>query len=434
MDFITIDCGASFVKAALFNSDGEIVGKAVKQSPFGKNQIGTLTPLVRDICDELLQKAGDKVCLSISNEMHGFILADEKGTPITDYISWQKEYGRMSIDGGTACEMLSSPEYSADILHTGMPLRGGLPSVNLFYLKKIGKLNDIESPIYFYTLGDYLTRILADTQPICHLTNAAATGLVDLKTNTWNERLLNTVASAQIVFPEIGTTATEFVRGRKKVTLLPAIGDQQAALYGANLSQRDELSFNMGTGGQVSRITVTLNFSPNYQLRPFFNGNYIKTIPHLPCGRALNVYIRFFRDVLKTFDVEKDDTGIWKNILDAETKSNNTGIKCDLSFFENAACKNLTGSVTDISEYSLTAGSLMKAVFNQLADNFVTASKKLSDDNWSIRKILFSGGVARKIKAIREKIIAAYGVKDFEVAADETLTGLFRYGAKGIKS
>ena len=35
MDFITIDCGASFVKAALFNSDGELVKKAINQSPFG---------------------------------------------------------------------------------------------------------------------------------------------------------------------------------------------------------------------------------------------------------------------------------------------------------------------------------------------------------------------------------------------------------------
>lgn len=428
MDFITIDCGASFVKAALFNGDGEIIERAVKQSPFGKNQIDILTPIVRDIVDDFLQKAGEKVCLCISNEMHGFILADKNGTPITDYISWQKEYGRISTDSGTACEMLSTPEYNADILQTGMPLRGGLPSVNLLYLKKIGKLNDIEPPIYFYTLGDYLIRILADAQSICHLTNAAATGLANLTTGNWNEKLLNTVATAQIVFPKIGTTAMEFVRCGKKVTALPAIGDQQAALYGANLSRYDELSFNMGTGGQVSKITSTANFSPNYQLRPFLDGKYIKTIPHLPCGRALNVYLRFFRDVLKTFDCERDDTGIWKNLLDAETKSNNTGIKCDLSFFENAACKNLTGSITDISEYSLTAGSLMKAVFNQLADNFVTASKKLSDDNLSIRKILFSGGVARKIKSIRDRIIAAYDIKDYEVAADETLKGLFRYG------
>ena len=426
MDFITIDCGASFVKAALFNGYGEIVGKAVKQSPFGKNQIDALTPLVRDICDEFLQKSGDKVCLRISNEMHGFILADENGTPITDYISWQKEYGRMSIDGGTACDILSTPEYSADILHTGMPLRAGLPSVNLLYLKKIGKLNDIKTPIYFYTLGDYLLRILADTQPVCHLTNAAATGLVDLTGGNWNERLLNAVAPAQIVFPKIGTTATEFVRGGKSVTALPAIGDQQAALYGANLSRCDELSFNMGTGGQVSRITSTLKFSPHYQLRPFLDGNYIKTIPHLPCGRALNVYIRFLSDVLKIFDVEKDAADIWQNLLYAVEKSDDAGMKCDLSFFENAACTNRTGSITDIGEYSLTAGNLMKAVFKQLADNFVVASRKLSDDNLPVRKILFSGGVSRKIKFIRDRIIAAYGVEDFEVAADETLKGLLR--------
>ena len=432
MDFITIDCGASFVKAALFNNDGEILERAVKQSPFGKNQIDALIPLVSDIFDEFLKKAGDKVCLCISNEMHGFILAESNGTPITDYISWQKEYGRINTSDGTACENLSSPEYNDDILNTGMPLRGGLPSVNLFYLKKIGKFDDIASPIYFYTLGDYLIRILSDVQPICHLTNAAATGLADLTTKNWNIKLLEAVSTAQIKFPKIGTTATEFVRAGKKVTVLPAIGDQQAALYGANLSNYDELSFNMGTGGQVSKITSAINFSPNYQVRPFLDDNYIKTIPHLPCGRALNVYFRFFRDVLKTFEVEKDDTDIWKNILDAAEKSDDDSIHCDLSFFENAVSHNITGSITNIGEYSFTVGNLMNSVFTQLADNFVNASKKLSDNTSPVKKILFSGGVARKIQFIRDRIIDAYGIRDYEVAADETLKGLFRYGLKNM--
>ena len=430
MNIITIDCGASFVKAALFDGNGEIVNRAVKQSPFGKNQISALIPLVRDIFDEFLQRAGDKVYFCISNEMHGFILAESNGTPITDYISWQKEYGRIDTPEGSACKILSSPKYSDDILKTGMPLRGGLPSVNLLYLRKIGKLNNIDKSIYFYTLGDYLIRILADIQPICHLTNAAATGLADLTKNSWNEKLLNVAAPEQVIFPKIGTTAMEFVRNGKKVIVLPAIGDQQAALYGTNLNCCDELSFNMGTGGQVSKIAYKINFSSNYQVRPFIEDNYIQTIPHLPCGRALNVYFRFFRDVLKIFEIEKNDTDIWKNLLNEEKKSYGADIYCDLSFFENAANSNLTGNITNISEYSLTVGNLMKSIFNQLANNFVTASKKLSNDNYSVKKILFSGGVARKIKSVRDRIISAYGINDYEVAVDETLKGLFRYGSK----
>ena len=216
MNFITLDCGASFVKAALFNDNGEIVNRVVKQSPFGKNQIATLTSLVREIFESLLEKSDSEICLCISNEMHGFVLADAGGTPVTDYISWQKEYGRVSLPNGSACDILSDSEYRDEIFHTGMPLRGGLPSVNLLYLRETGQLN-FDEQIYFYTLGDYLIRVLADAQPNCHLTNAAATGLVDLEKKSWNEKLLKVVPPAQIIFPQIGTTATEFVRASKKL-------------------------------------------------------------------------------------------------------------------------------------------------------------------------------------------------------------------------
>ena len=275
MDFITIDCGASFVKAARFNGNGELVKRAVNQSPFGKNQIGSLTSLVGDIFSELLQESDNTVCLCISNEMHGFLLAKGDGTPITDYISWQKEYGRIPLQTGSACEILS--EYAQDVSNTGMPLRGGLPT---------GELDKISDDVYFYTLGDYILRALSERQTETHLTNAAATGLVDLRTNDWNKKLLEVAAPSQIIFPKIGTKPVEFKFSGKKIIAFPATGDQQAALYGANLRNDDELSFNMGTGGQVSRIIHSPALSTDYQVRPFLDGKYIKTIPHLPSLRS----------------------------------------------------------------------------------------------------------------------------------------------------
>ena len=432
MDFITIDCGASFVKAALFNSDGELVKKAINQSPFGKNQISSLTSLAQDIFSELLQDAENAVCLCVSNEMHGFLLTQADGTPVTDYVSWQKEYGRIPMQNGSACEILS--EYNQDIANTGMPLRGGLPSVNLLYLRESNKLDSIKSPIYFYTLGDYILRVIVDSQPQSHLTNAAATGLVDLNTNDWNKKLLSVVAPSQIIFPKIGTAPVEFKSCSKSIIALPALGDQQAALYGANLRHGYELSFNMGTGGQVSKIINAPSLSTNYQVRPFLDGKYIKTIPHLPCGRALNVYLRFFRDVLHTFDISKTDSDVWQKLLLAEENSTECGITCDLSFFENAVSRNVTGRIENIGEYSLTVGNLMKAVLNQLADNFLAASEKLLDDSTAVKKILFSGGVARKIKSIRERIVKSYNIQSYEVAIDETLKGLFLYGCRIVKT
>lgn len=136
---IAIDCGGSFIKAALFSADGEIIKKRYehRENSGTKNNISALVSAVQKIFDEFLRESANNVRLCISNEMHGFILADTDGTPVTDYISWQKEYGKIPMPGGSACEILSAPEYRADIINTGMPLRSNLPSANLLYLKKI---------------------------------------------------------------------------------------------------------------------------------------------------------------------------------------------------------------------------------------------------------------------------------------------------------
>ena len=434
MNTIAIDCGSSFVKAALFDSEGKILKSISKKSPkvdlkeniFNTAHIETLTVMVKEIFSSLLADSDNEVNLCVSNEMHGFLLADEKGKPLTDYISWQHEFGGVKVSNVSAYDILSDVKYRQDIINSGMPLRNGLPNVNLLYLVHGGFLKNISYQIYFYTLGDYIIKILTDKEPICHLTNAAATGLLDLRLNRWNENILKDFFQ-DIKFPAIGNSTFEVSIQNKMVKVYPAIGDQQAALYGAGLSDETELSFNIGTGGQVSKILSKIKFSADYQVRPFFNGKYIKTIPHLPSGRALNVYIRFFEDVLKQFDITVTEEEIWQKILDAQSKIDKSDLICDLSFFENAASQNVTGSITNIGEYSLNVGNLTKSVINQMADNFFKAALKIESDKNSVKKILFSGGVAKRIKPIRDRILLNYDCNNYEVAESDTLYGLFKY-------
>ena len=286
MNTIAIDCGASFIKGALFQND-VIIKRTQRQSPVvHKNegllepiQINHLLPMVKDLILDLAFDVDDfKLC--ISNEMHGFILAYQDGSPYTDYISWQKEYGNEMIDGKTSVEILSKAELADEILKTGMPLRGGLPSSNLLYLKRKSLLS--ESTLSFYTLGDYIIRRLSGQEPVCHPTNAAATGLYDVVNNQWNENLQCIVSSECVTYPIVGITPLEFELGKHHVTCFPALGDQQAALYGAGFENEGDISFNLGTGAQVSKLIRNIELSNKYQIRPYFKGYYLLSIPHLP--------------------------------------------------------------------------------------------------------------------------------------------------------
>ena len=435
MRTIAIDCGASFIKGALI-CEGEIIKRICRHSPMvcrmenimSPNQIQALLPMIKQIIVELID-GQTEIKLCISNEMHGFILAKEDGTPYTDYISWQKEYGKVLEGGESSLDILGRNEFIEDIKYTGMPLRAGLPSSNMLYLKKSGHLSGKDKKLYFYTLGDYILRILSGKQPMCHLTNAAATGLFDLQKNDWNHKLIDVVCNKNIVFPDVGTENMIFEMENVKIYSLPAIGDQQAALLGAGLINDKTLSFNLGTGAQVSKLVSVPLYEKQYQIRPYFYGMYLKTIPHLPSGRALNVYIRFLQDILSKFALNIDEEDIWKIILNEEMQSDDCKIICDLSFFENPISNHMAGSIENIGEYSLTIGNLFNAIFRQMGENFIWAASIIEPDADRIENIVFSGGVAKKIERVRKHIISHYSHKvDVSIASDETLLGLYCYG------
>lgn len=437
MHTIAIDCGASFVKIALFEDRGKLITMSQKASPavhgnedvFAPVQIKALISLVKELLSDLISDLKE-VNLCISNEMHGFILAYEDGTPYTDYISWQKEYGLKALDcGKSAFQILSADDYKDSVRKSGMGLRAGLPSSNLLYLIHSGKIQDNNTKVlYFYTLGDYLIKCLSGKEPFCHPTNAAATGLYDITTGNWNTEYISKIGAEKIVFPLVSTQLLNSIFGKCNLNIYSAIGDQQAALLGAGLENESDLSFNLGTGAQVTRLTKELDFSEKWQIRPFFNEWYLKTIPHLPSGRALNVFVRFIKDVLQKYDVVNDDDKLWSVLLDEENKCDKTALKCDLSFFQNPITNITVGSITNIEEYGLTIGALFKSIFLQMADNFLKTANFLVSDKSAIKRIVFSGGIARRIEPIRKYILKEYkGSEVSTIIENETLTGLYRY-------
>lgn len=428
MRTIAIDCGASFIKCALMDNE-KIIKKEQRKAPaattndiFDTRQIESLIKIVEDVIVEY-SKNETEICLSICNEMHGFILSDEIGKPLTSYISWQKEYGSIAVDGISSVDLLneSLPE---EIRKTGMPLRSGLPSSNLLYLIRSKKQVNNS---YFYTLGDYIIRRLTNQQPFCHNSNAAATGLYDITGNRWNQRLLECVCKdTNIVFPEISDKTIVMFNNGTKIIVYPAIGDQQAALLGSGLSKITDLSFNLGTGAQVS-VLVNEKKPPigdGYQIRPFFNNYYLKTVPHIPSGRSINVFVNLIKDILQKYDLQIEDPVLWRTILDSYSDED-CGLRIDLSFFENAITDHSIGSIDGITENNLTFSSLFSSIINQMSDNYLSVSDKIIVND--VNRIIFSGGIANRIEMIRKRIEKHYPHVETVCSTDETFIGLVRY-------
>lgn len=431
MDIITLDCGASFLKGARFNQTGVMVQLMIEDSPQenviceGK-RIDRIVKSVMCILDKLTDGL-DECMVCISNEMHGYVVTDVRGIPYTDYISWKNENAYKRNGGQTYLEILGELLTEDEILSTGMPIKAGLPNVNLFYALQNELRGISKEEIYFYTLGDYIIRVLSDKEPYIHITNAAATGLVDLRRRKWNESIIKKLGMDGIRFPSIYTNEEDITVNKSGVCMhfLPAVGDQQAALLGSNLADETSISVNLGTGGQVSRLTGQLFLSKQYQTRPFFNGLYLKTIPHIPSGRALNVYFGFVKEIVDHF-AEVEEKEIWKYILDQVRDAEEGNLDIDMSFFTNAVTTHTQGTISGIREENFNCGNLFLSVYKQLAENVNTLLEKIGCQN--IRKIIFSGGVATKNELLRQLILEK--IERYEsvfISENETMIGLFMY-------
>lgn len=437
MNIIAIDCGASFTKFALFEDE---LLKEISRVPtpksdsdedvFDTSAIESLIEIIQSHINTMIK--GIRECtICIDNEMHGFILASSDGKPYTGYISWQKELMPSSIIMQLIREAFGNKKAERIIRKTGMPLRSGLPSTSLRWLYEENHL-EVDEDLYFYTLGDYIIRRISGQNPICHPTNAAATGLYDLESGDWNKEYISLITGGNdIAFPKIGNGIIEYSINEKcKVKILSAIGDQQAALLGSGFRRDTDLSFNMGTGAQVSRIIYDVGDYGDYQIRPYFCHSYIKTIPHVPSGRAVNVMFRFISDILGKANCECDDEFVWDMMHDALSleSTHDANIQCDLSFFENAITNNTRGSISNIGEYDLGFESLMNSVFKQLIDNFLHVAKKVNAGMEDYSRVIMSGGMALKWEVLRQGIMEGLDTEaELLLSEHDALYGCMRY-------
>lgn len=418
MDIIAIDCGASFIKATRF-INGKIFRSIRQKTPLDTdaNKLEKSLSMIKAMIEELSNDVSE-IAIGFSNEMHGFVLANENGVPVMPYISWQKELGNLA----EIAEKLDQQQ----IASTGMPLKLGLPSTNLYYLKKDIPIEKYER-LYFYTLGDFYIRILSDCQPAVHETNAAATGLYDLSEKKWNVSLIRSILGdmeKSIVFPEIYDGQDPIALEKDKITyyFFPALGDQQAALLGSHLTSEGELSLNFGTGAQMSVLTKDVIYSGEYQIRPYFNGYYIKTIPHIPSGRALNVYYNFVKEVVNRF-VTVEDGELWNYINSQAEQNKCPNLEIDMSFFSNPITDHSRGAIGNIGEKSFQIGNLFDSVYTQMAENIETIYKILGQP--FVKSILISGGVLNKNAYLRTKVLSKFkNVQTVYLAENETAEGI----------
>ena len=418
--FLGIDIGTTFLKGAILDLDRGTIAtvsrrpmpEPVEGLPATRHELDphALVAAVRGLLSELSLEAPDATGLVTCSQMHGVVLCDDRGNPRTNAITWKDQRALEPGQNGAGSEfdVLKQLVTDDDRQREGNEVRVGVPITTLFCLRPRGSL-------YPAAIPDFVLSNLCGVEPTTDPTNAAAHGLFDLDAGDWHRELIARLGLASLRWPRIrrfGEVVGEVSIDGRRLACFTPVGDQQCALAGVGLRE-GELSLNISTGSQASLVTRDRPRG-DFQVRPYFDGTWLRTLVQIPAGRSLAVLV----DLLTELGSAGDPWGAIGKAVDAVPV---TDLEIDLGFFGTAA----GGRIGNIREGNLTVGHLFAAAFREMAANYARCAAVLSPDRgW--RRVVFSGGLAQKFPRLRAESHAALGHPPHRLCPTEedTLHGL----------
>jgi sugar (pentulose or hexulose) kinase len=408
---ILLDIGGTYVKSAVLVQDQESPQNIRKfsiprfiESESERAVIPTAGLLtIVDQAIEIQKKSQSNIDrIYVSGQMGGYVI-EESGK--FEIVSWQDKRTLESKYEKEKIELELWLKTSATFKETGSELRPGLPFFSLAITKPYASHSNTPSPfrsvISFIT--SYLTNFEANEM---HITDAAASGFYNLRNNAWDGDLIRKLDKS-LILPTVHSEVTRIGFSSKfLLEVFTGVGDQQASLHGTEM-EPGKIVVNMGTGGQVAGFQEASLHKDKFQLRPYFGGKEIRTITHLPSGRALNAFVEFCFPGEQQFDKYKE--------FELSCKTPDFTSVIDLVNF-NQTLNSLKGN-----GYKITPENVSTKFFGTLIRCYEAALTELDLEG----ELLFAGGVGQKVKIISQELSRVTGRKFSISNAQETaLEGL----------
>jgi xylulokinase len=255
-----IDLGTSSVKALLLNEDGYSAGEGSASYPVRSPRPGWAESSPEDWWNAVVEAAKSAVrrhgtqvtALGLSGQMHGVVLADDRGRPLRPAVLW--------ADARSGEQLLAYRELDEDARRRlANPPAVGMAGPSLLWLR------DHEPDVYASARWalqpkDWL-RLRLTGEVAAESSDASATLLYDLCSDGWDYPVVETLGldpgllAPLVASANVAGTLTRKAAGRLglRAGLPVAAGaaDTAAAMLGGGLLRPGTVQLTIGTGGQI---------------------------------------------------------------------------------------------------------------------------------------------------------------------------------------
>jgi xylulokinase len=283
-----IDLGTSGVKALVAGADGEVLGRGVAGYPVRVPAPGRAESAPEDwwlatraaVRDALAEADHATVtAMAVAGQMHGVVLADERGAPLRPAILWLDQ--RAAAEAATYAELPC--EYTAVLGNRPAPGMAG-PLLSWLLTHEPGT---VRAAWWALQPKDWL-RLRLVGQAATDPTDASGTLLFDLARNAWADPLIEKLGlpreklapvrdSASLAGPLLAGPAADLGL-RQGIPVAVGAGDTAAALFAAGL-RADEAMPNLGSGGQWVVLEDEFRPADTTNLYRAVGGGYYRLAP-----------------------------------------------------------------------------------------------------------------------------------------------------------
>ncbi|MGU3473072.1 sedoheptulokinase [Paenibacillus sp. D51F] len=396
--------------------------------------------LIASDAAELLEQCrpwrGKLAGIGISSQMHGVLYADGHGRAVSPLYTWQDARGGRARAGEGA-----GGESHASMLSrlSGSSVYSGYGSATHSYNRENGLVPD--GAAWLCTIGDYVAmRLCGAREPVMDATQAAAVGLFELESGSFDAAAIIRADMDPSMFPRVAAAAEEAAVGSTHdgIPVYAAIGDSQAGFIGGAGIMRGTLLVTIGTGAQIALYSEERVSAAGLESRPMPGGGWLLTGAALAGGKSYELLERFLREAAELAGgvVPERLYSRMNEAAEAELdRLEREGIKPELTvsplWLGSRSDPEVSGSITGIREGGFTVPGLIAGFLLGTIDELLGMLAPLPAGlRAGIVRIAGTGNGIRRNPAMRRLLAARTGLTLRTAAmAEESAAGAALHAA-----
>ena len=264
---LALDIGTSSVRAALYDSSGEVLPKTfvknertLTATEDGGAEIDASEALaqIEKAIDDVLKKSartnGEIVAVAASSFWHSLVGIDEKGKPTTKVFGWADTRSRKYI-----ADLRKKFDEAEIHNRTGARFHSSFWTAKLLWLKK--EFPDVfKKTDRWLSFSDFVA-LRFFGKAMTSVSMASATGIFDIRLNDWDLEIIKFLKIKKENLPAIVAEDAQTFRLNNKYSKrwtrlknaewFPAIGDGAANNIGADCVEKEKTALMIGTSGAM---------------------------------------------------------------------------------------------------------------------------------------------------------------------------------------